>query len=221
MNSGLEGVVVADTVLSHADPASGALWVRGVALPDFVARYDFEGTVALLWNGFAGEALTPNDMQRVLGAARVDAFARLQDWLPHAASLEPEIGVRLCLATLPDDSPPGSIVAAVAVAAATLARAQTGQAPLAPDPALSTAADFLRTVHGSSADPSAIRALNAYWTCMSDSGMNPSSFAARIIASTHASLTAAVLGALCAFNGPLHGGARCRKPATTRWSSAR
>jgi citrate synthase len=42
---------------------------------------------------------------------------------------------------------------------------------------------------------------------MAESGLSASSFTARIVASTRASLADAVLGAWCAFTGPLHGGA--------------
>lgn len=207
MNRGLEGVVVADTVLSHADPAKGGLWMRGVAVADLVARYGFEGVVALLWEGFAGDGLTRAGVQQMLGAARVDAFARLDGWLPIASPLRHEAAIRLCLATLPDDSPPAAIAAALAVAVPALARARTGRAPLAPDPALSTAADLLRMLHGTPPELSVIQALDTYLTAMADSGMGPSSFAARVVASTHAGLAACALGAFCAFIGPLHGGA--------------
>lgn len=206
MSTGLEGVVVADTVLSHADSANGKLWIRGVELADLVARHGFEGTVALLWEGFAGKGLTQSGIKQTLGAARADAFAQLAHWLPAAMPLPPEVSLRLCLATLPDDSPPAAIVAALAVGVPALMRARGGQAPLAPDPALSTAADFLRTL-GTAPDPSSTQALDTYLTVMSDSGLGPSTFAARVVASTRASMTAAVLGALCAFSGPLHGGA--------------
>jgi citrate synthase len=210
MNRGLEGVVVADTVLSDADSAAGKLWMRGVALADLVVRYGYEGTVALLWDGFAGEGLDRARVQAILGAARVGAFARLNGWLPTASSMTTEVGVRLCIATLPDDSDPASIVAALSVAVPALERARNGQAPLPPDPTLATAADFLRTLHGELPDAAGVRALDIYFTCMADSGLGPSSFAARVIASTRASLSASVLGALCAFSGPLHGGAPAR-----------
>ncbi len=171
MNKGLEGVVVADTVLSHADPATGKLWVRGVALADLVARHGYEGTVALLWEGFAGHGLERTGVQKMLGASRVAVFARLGDWLPMASSLTTEVGVRLCIATLPDDSGPASIVAALSVAVPALERIRNGKAPLPPDPALSAAADFLRMLHGAPPDPSAVRALDTYFTCMAESGV--------------------------------------------------
>ena len=207
MSGGLEGIVVADTALAYADSAAGKIWIRGVALNDLVAGYGFEGAIALLWNGLAGENLTRDGLLQTLGAARMQAFARLGDWLPLAAQQPPEFTLRLCLATMPDDAPPVAIVAALSVAVPALVRTGAGQTPVAPDPSLASAADFLRMMRGKEADPAAVRALETYWTCMAESGTGTSSFAARVVASTRASMAATVLGALCAFNGPLHGGA--------------
>ena len=88
-----------------------------------------------------------------------------------------------------------------------LLRRRQGAAPLAPDPALSTAADLLRMVHGQPVEPAMAEALDTYWTALIDNGLNTSAFTARVIASSRASLASAALGAYCAFTGPLHGGA--------------
>jgi citrate synthase len=207
LSGGLEGVVVADTVLSLVDPPNGRLWVRGVALPELVARHGYEGTVALLWEGFAGEGLTRAGMEATLGLARQAAFARLESWLPVAAARPLEAGVRLSLAMLPDDSTAADIAATLAVGVPALLRYAAGQSPLAPDASLPVAADLLRMLHGVAPDPTSARALDTYFTVMADSGMSASSFAARVVASTRASLACAVLGAWCAFTGPIHGGA--------------
>ena len=207
MNAGLEGVVVADTVLSLIDQANGRLWVRGVELPELVARHGYEGTVALLWDGFAGNGLTRGAMQAALGAARQKAFARLDTWLPTAATRPLEQAVRIALAMLPDDSTPADIVATFAVGLPALLRHAASQAPLPPDPSAPVTTDLLRMLHGTPPAPEAANALDVYFTVMADSGMSASSFAARVVASTRASLASAVLGAWCAFTGPLHGGA--------------
>jgi citrate synthase len=55
--SGLERVVAAETVLSHSDGARGIIWVRGYTLPEFVAEHGYEGSVALMWQGFVGTVL--------------------------------------------------------------------------------------------------------------------------------------------------------------------
>ena len=65
MADGLDGIVAADTVLSHTDPAKAMVWVRGHDLPSLVANHGFEGTVALLWDGFAGHGLTRAAISRL------------------------------------------------------------------------------------------------------------------------------------------------------------
>jgi len=207
MSDGLEGVVVAETVLSRSDPPSGRLWMRGVPVAELVASYGYEGVVALLWEGFAGAGLTRAGVQAELGAARAAAFGRLATWLPAVAAADIEVAVRQCLAGLPDDSAPGAIAGTLAVAVPALIRAARGDAPVAPDPALTTAADVLRMLRGTMPDRAHVELFDTYITAMADSGMSASAFAGRVIASTRASLPSAVLGAWCAFTGPLHGGA--------------
>ena len=207
MSSGLDGVVAAETVLSHADRERGMIWVRGVALPELVARHGYEGAVALLWEGFAGDGLTRSSIGAELASARVVAFDGLGSWLDGAARRPLAEGVRLCLATLPDDTAPVAIVATLSVAVPALLRAAHGNSPLPPDQTLTTAADLLRMLHGRPADEPSVAALDTYFAVMAESGLSGSSFTARVIASTRASLVCAALGAWCAFTGPLHGGA--------------
>jgi citrate synthase len=70
MDSGLAGVVVAETVLSHSDGARGIMWVRGHTLPELAANFGYDGAVGLLWEGFAGDRLTRERMRSSLGRAR-------------------------------------------------------------------------------------------------------------------------------------------------------
>ena len=207
MDSGLEGVVAAETVLSHSDGRRGIMWVRGHRLDELVADYGFEGAVALLWEGFAGDGLSRAGIGAALGAGRVEAFARIGDWLDLAARRPLLDGVRLALAQLLEDSAAAAILGALPVAIAALLRRARGEVPIAPDPSLGTAADLLRMMHGAPAPAPMAAALDAYLTVVIDNGLNASAFTARVIASTRASLVGAALGAYCAFAGPLHGGA--------------
>jgi citrate synthase len=206
MQTGLEGVVAAETVLSHADPERGMLWVRGRPLPQ-LAALGYEGTMALLWEGFAGADLTRAGMQEILGAARVRAFEQTNDWLALAAGRPLDEAIRIRLALLPDDSEPAAMPATLAVSIAAALRAHAGAPAIAPDPSLPVAADFLRTLHGTPPDAAKAEALDTYLAVMAESGMGPATFTARTVASTRASLTSAVLAAWCSFTGPLHGGA--------------
>jgi citrate synthase len=213
MDSGLADVIAAETVLSHSDGARGQIWIRGRRLEDLAAGDGYEGAIATLWEGFVGDNLTAAEIHRDLAAGRQRAFAQLDTWCDVAAKRPLGEGLRIALAALPDDSSPASMVAAVPIAIAALIRRARGEAPVPPDPALGTAADLLRMIAGKPARPEAAAALDTYFVALIDNGLSASSFAARIIASTHASLAAAVVGAYGAFTGPLHGGAPGLVPA--------
>ena len=174
MDSGLAGLVAAETVLSHSDGARGILWVRGHTLPDLAANFGYDGAVGLLWEGFAGEGLTRDIMQARLGAGRERAFARLDDWLGQGEQRPPAEGVRLALAALPEDSTPADILATLPVAIAALLRRRQGAAPLMPDPARGTADDLLRMAHGKAVAPVMADALDTYFTAVIDNGLNTS-----------------------------------------------
>jgi citrate synthase len=207
MNSGLEGVVAAETVLSHADGESGAVWVRGHTIEELAAAYGYEGTVAVMWDGFAGHGLTRAKMRETLGAARTKAFARIDDWLSCAARRPLAQGVRIALAAVPDDAEAADILATLPVAIAALVRSHAAKPPIAPDPSLATAADLLRMISDAPVESHRVAALDTYLTTVIDNGLGNSTFAARVVVSTRASLAAAVLGGYCAFSGPSHGGA--------------
>jgi citrate synthase len=207
MTSGLDGVVAAETVLSHSDPGSGMVWVRGYDLPTLAAGHGFEGTVALLWDGFAGDGLTRAGISAALGRARVAAHDGSGAWLPLTAGRPLFEGVRIALAAQPDTAGAADLVGAFTVLMPALVRQAAGQAPLPPDPALGSAADLLHMLHGFAPDAAAAGALDTYFTVMAESGLSASAFTARVVASTRASLAASVLAAWCAFTGALHGGA--------------
>jgi len=206
--SGLDNVIAAETVLSHVDGAAGRLIVRGFDLEE-VAGYSVEAMLALLWDGFVDHACTEQDIRVALGKARVEAFATLGKIQPVAALSEVE-ELRLLLSGLPDASPtPHHLlaVAATAVFTAAIVRRRRGETPIAPDAKLGHAEDFLRMIRGTSVSEAHARALEAYLVTVADHGLNASTFTARVIASTRAGLLSAVVGALCALKGPLHGGA--------------
>jgi citrate synthase len=207
MDSGLAGLIAAETVLSHSDGTRGILWVRGHTLSELVADFGYEGAVGLLWEGFAARGLSREKMRAQLGAGRAAAFARRGAWLDQAKPRPFVEAVRLAVASLAETSTPAEILATLPVAIAALLRQSKGEPPLAPDPARGTADDLLRMVHGASMPPVMAEALDNYFTSVIDNGLNTSAFTARVIASSRASLVSAALGAYCAFTGPLHGGA--------------
>jgi citrate synthase len=214
VNSGLDGVVVADTVMSEVDGEAGRLIVRGHALEELVATRGFEGVAALLWDGYApkeqGGGGDEGAVRQGLAAARVRAFAEVPRLLAATRGLNPVEALRVGIGMLPDSetTPHHYLVCgAMPVFLAALLGAAKGLAPIAPDPALTTAQDLLRMIRGQRAGAVFEKALDAYLATITDHGFNASTFTARVVASTHAGLISAVLAALCALKGPLHGGA--------------
>ena len=145
-----------------------------------------------------------------LGAARERAFARLPDLLPATRGMAIVDGFRAAIAGLRAENGlehEATIVGAFPVIAGALVQRAKGREPIAPDPTLGHAADTLSMLRGCRAEPREVTALDAYFVTVCDHGMNASTFATRVVASTQADLFAAVTAGYCALTGPLHGGA--------------
>jgi len=208
MSDGLENVVAAETVLSEVDGQAGRLIIRGHSLDELAGRTAYEDLVRLLFEGFFAEL--PQDLRGPLGAARAEVFQEVAALDTGLLERTPIEAVRALMARLPDGDDLATalrLVAAPGVFTAAVVRAQAGQAPCAPDPSAGHAADILRMLRGAAASPAEADALDTYLVTVSDHGLNASTFAARVIASTRAGLGSAVLGGISALKGPLHGGA--------------
>jgi citrate synthase len=208
MSDGLEDVVAADTVLSEVDGKAGHLIIRGRTLDELAGRTSFEDLVHLLFQGFFDDL--PQDVGAALGAARAEVFAEVSALDTGLLDRTPIEAMRALTARLADGDDLAiafRLIAAPAVFTAAVVRAQAGEAPIKPDPSLSHAADILRMLRGRPANRAEVEALDTYLVTVSDHGFNASTFAARVIASTRAGLTSAVLGGISALKGPLHGGA--------------
>lgn len=210
--NGLEGVVVAETELSDVDGENGRLVIRGHDVEQLAREYDFETVCGLLWAGRLPDSTGHAMLRAALGRARVAAFARLPALGDALAAPDAMEALRAALAhlrssELQPDRLKLELTAAVAVFAAAWARLQRGAAPLAPDPNLGHAADYLRMASGAGTDAARARALDTYLVIAADHGMNASTFTARVVASTHSDHVSAVVAALGALKGPRHGGA--------------
>jgi citrate synthase len=204
---GLDGVVAAETVLSEVDGDAGRLVIRGRSLDD-LAGWSFEAVTGLLWSGFFDDL--PADLTRSLGAARTEVFeetAGLDAGLLARAPIEAMRALTARLADGDDFATALRLVAAPAVFTAAVLRAQANAPLVPPDPARTHAADILHMVRGATASAAEVDALDAYLVTVADHGLNASTFAARVTASTRAGLTSAVLSGVSALKGPLHGGA--------------
>jgi citrate synthase len=99
------------------------------------------------------------------------------------------------------------MVARVPTIVASYWRLQHGEEPFAPRTDLGHAANFLYMLNGEVPGPERVRGLETYLNTVIDHGLNASTFTARVITSTGSDLVSAVVGAVGALKGPLHGGA--------------
>ena len=204
--SGLEGVVVAETRLSHVDGEHGRLVIAGHDVEELAGAVQFEDVLPLLETGALPDPARREDVRAALGAARVTAFDRLPRLGDALGAPDGMDALRAAAAHL---TPGGdaAVVGALPVFAAAWARRRAGAAPVAPDPGATHAADFLRMVTGQEPAAAQVRGLDTYMVTVSDHGLNASTFAARVVASTGSDLVSAVVAAIGALKGPLHGGA--------------
>ena len=210
MSDGLEGVVAAETVLSEVDGEAGRLVVRGYPIGALSGHITSEEATHLLLAGFFPDLPDAKALATALGRARVEVFAEvaaLDDRLLAHGTIE---GVRALMARLADGDDLAialRLIAAPAVFTPAVSRRKQGLDAIAPDPKLGHAADVLRMIKGHAATPAEVAALNAYLVTVCDHGLNASTFAARVVASTLAGLTSAAVAGISALKGPLHGGA--------------
>ena len=210
MSEGLEGVIAARTVLSDVDGAAGRLVIRGYSLDQLAGRTRFAEAAHLLLDGFFEDLPNAAALEARLGRARLDAFDRMMATGGLPAGLNAIEAVRALLARLNDGDDLKTallLLASPAVFTAAVARARQGLAPIRPDPKLDHAADGLRMLRGAAPARAEAQALDAYLVTVCDHGLNASTFAARVTASTLAGLTSAVLTGISTLKGPLHGGA--------------
>lgn len=208
---GMKGLVVADTAIGDVRGAEGYYHYRGRSAVEIARTSSFEEAWALVLDGPDAPAIAPD---RRVDAAALDLVRMLV-----RAGASPIEAYRAALAATGTyrptlDAPPaerrGDAIRIASVTPTLLAAAHRiarGHEPVAPDAGRGHAADFLRMVTGTEPDPRAVRAIEAYLVSTIDHGFNASTFTARVIASTGSDVASAVIGAVGAFIGPLHGGA--------------
>jgi citrate synthase len=216
---GLDGVVAARTRLSHVDGTAGQLIIGGYELKELAGRVSFEEAAYLLWRGTLPGRDELSMLEREMASQRKLPPQTLAV-LRAAVATAPIDALRMACATLsldladPDGISPASDLTAAKMLSARLPtlvaahlRLSAGLEPIAPREDLGHAANFLYMALGKEPDPVAAKALDTYWVTVIDHGMNASTFAARVIASTRSDMVSAVTGAIGALKGPLHGGA--------------
>jgi citrate synthase len=210
MSEGLDDIVAANTVLSEVDGAAGRLVIRGWLLDDLAGHRRFAEAAHLLIDGFFDDLPDPDALERALGHARVEVFDQVSAIDPHLVGLPTVEAMRALTARIPDGDDLQTalrLLAAPAVFTAAHVRVKRGLEAIAPDASLDHSADILRMLRGAAASAAETAALDAYLVTVCDHGLNASTFAARVVASTRAGLTSAALAGIGALKGPLHGGA--------------
>lgn len=102
------------------------------------------------------------------------------------------------------------LISGVASIAALIARVYQGLEPISPDPTLSHAANLLYMITGKKPSPEEERIMDIMLILHADHGMNASTFASMVVASTLSDIYFSVGSGIAALNGPLHGGANER-----------
>jgi citrate synthase len=199
--NGLEGVIAAETRLSDVDGERGRLIIAGYDVEALAGRIPFEHAAALLLNeppaAFAAE----------LGAGRAAAFEALSSLGDALARADAMDALRASVAHLSGRARHADVIGAAATFAGAWACLAAGRAPRRPDPEASHASDLLAMMRGRPGSPKEVAALDSYLVTVIDHGMNASTFAARVVASTGSDLVSAIVAAIGALKGPLHGGA--------------
>ena len=210
MTDGLEGVVAATTVLSDVDGTLGRLIIRGHSLDELAGQTTFEEAVHLLFEGFFDGLPSVDGLRNALAQSRIEVFAHVDALDDSLVRLQPLEALRALTARLSDGNDIAAalrLLAAPAVFTPAVVRRRAALPPISPDASLGHSADALRMMRAEEASAVEVSALDAYFVTVCDHGLNASTFAARVVASTRAGLTSAVLAGLGALKGPLHGGA--------------
>jgi citrate synthase len=226
---GLEGVVVANTTIGDVRGLEGFYHYREYSAVDLAKARPLEDVWYLMFEGrlpataaerdaFAADirarrALTPETAAVLPEIARagetfvpLDALRTAISQFSASRDFQPSIDVDA--ATLRENAM--DVCAVVPTLICALWRIRQGLEPVAPHDTLGYAANYLYMMHGNEPAPEYAAAVEKYLISTVDHGFNASTFTARVITSTGADLGAAVVGAIGALSGPLHGGAPSR-----------
>jgi citrate synthase len=216
---GLEDVVATSSAICYLDGDRGVLAYCGYDIHDLAKSASFEEVCYLLWHRRLPSRAELGDLQSQLAASRTlpEPIIRLMRSLPPVDGMDALRTITSALAhydaDLEDASPQGQYKKAVRLTAqvgtivATWGRLQKGGGPIAPDPAMGHAANFLYLLSGERPNATAIHALDVALVLHADHELNASTFAARVAAATLTDMYSAVVAAIGTLKGPLHGGA--------------
>jgi len=220
IKKGLAGVTVDYTAVSKVNPDSNSLLYRGYPAQELAATQPFEAVAYLLWHG---ELPTDDELdafrereraQRALDESVITAI----DLLPLEA--HPMDVMRTAVSVIGASDPEAEdpsresdlrkaerLFAKLPAIVAYDQRRRRGQQAIAPREDLDYSHNFLWMTFGVEPEPVVAAAFNVSMIMYAEHSFNASTFTARVITSTMADLYSAVVGAIGALKGPLHGGA--------------
>jgi len=216
---GLRDVAACQTRISFVDPL-GALYYSGYDIDRLIGRVCYEEVVYLLLNNKLPNKNELADIRSIL-ISEMKIPKHVITCLKYAAKKShPMENLRTAVSQLGEydtynDEDYGAknkqralkLIAQVPTLVATLHRVQNKQAPIAPKEEYGFAENFLYMFRGKPGDPQEITALDYYMILHADHGLNASTFAARVTASTFSDMYSAVISAMGTLRGKIHGGA--------------
>jgi len=216
---GLEDTVATSSSICYLDGERGVLAYCGYDIHDLARQATFEEVCFLLWHRRLPTRAELGDLQSELAANREipELVIRLMRTLPKGDGMDALRTLASALSHYDADAADQSAAAnyrkAVRLTAqfstlvAAMGRVNGGGQPIAPDPVLGHAANFLYMLTGERPSGLATRAFDVALILHADHELNASTFAARVIAATLSDIHSAMVGAIGALKGPLHGGA--------------
>jgi len=212
---GLEGVVAAKTALSKVEGTAGRLIYHGYNIHDLARTLSFEEIAYLFWFGKLPNKIELVDLkvrlleQRTLPAVVLEVLRALPPTTAPMDALRTAVSAwgAAAIQGQPDIEQAIALTARFPLFLAAFQRLRNGLAPLESHPELGYAANYLYLLSGRMPREEHVKALDAYLVLVADHGMNASTFTARIVASTASDIASAVVAAIGALKGPLHGGA--------------
>ena len=216
----LSGVSVAETSICSIDPDAGVLMYRGYDIAELAEHSSYEEVAYLLLEGElpSGEELEAFKEQLAGARALPPAVTTIVDG--NAMDASPMETMRTAVSALSFSDPAEAAIdrasehrKAVALIAqlptiiARYERRRRGEPAVDPDPSLGYAENFLAMLRGEAPTAEEARAFEVAMILHAEHELNASTFAARVVAGTNADMHSAIVAAICALKGPLHGGA--------------
>src|SRR6266436_6577364 len=222
LKAGLEDVIVSSSEICFIDGHKGRLLYRGYDVDDLVAQSTFEEVTYLLWYGSLPTRKELDVHVKALSSTANRKFppklvsmlrlfpkktapmeilrtgvSALSAWDPDAADNSREATLRKSL----------RLTAQMPTLVAAWDRIRRGKPPVAPNPKLSLAGNFVYMMTGKKPTPLATKTFDVALILHADHEFNASTFAARVTAATLSDIHSAVVSGIGALKGPLHGGA--------------